>query len=185
MHHQTIILGAGASGLLCALQAASRGRDVLVIDHADTAGAKIRVAGGGGCNVTNLLADAAGYLCNNPHFVKSALARFTPWDVYSLFSELGIPLVEEDKGRVFTDLGKKGGRKLADALFAEAQNRGAEFLLDVTVEDVTRDADTFRVHLPGESVTSRSLVLALGGRSWPQLGASDLGHRLAKRFGLP
>jgi len=185
MHYDSIILGAGASGLVCAMQAAARDLRVLVLDHGPRPGAKIRVAGGGRCNVTNLAADADSYLCRNPHFVKSALARFTPWDAWTMLAELGIPLVEEDKGRVFTDLGKKGGRQVAQALLAAARDRGAEFMFDALVEDVHLEGGAFHVQLPGERLVASTVVLALGGRSWPQVGASDLGHRLARSFGLP
>lgn len=185
MHHHAIILGAGASGLSCALKAGKKGRRVLLLDHAQHPGAKIRAAGGGRCNCTNLAAGASTYLCSNPHFVKSALARFTPWDVQHLFSELRIPLVEEDAGRVFTALGKKGGRRVAEALHEEVLRRNVTCLMDVSVEDVAFESGRFLVRLPGETFQAEALVLALGGRSWPSLGASDLGHRLAKQFGLP
>lgn len=184
MQYDVIILGAGASGLLCAMECAARGRSTLVIDHAPHAGNKIRIAGGGRCNCTNLQAGADSYYSGNPHFVKSALARFGPWDIYSLLSQWGIPLVEENDGKIFCNLGKKGGHAVANALQSAAERSGAHFLLDTPIEDVAHNERLFYVQTPGATHNSASLVIALGGLSWPQSGASPLGHRLAKRFGL-
>jgi predicted Rossmann fold flavoprotein len=182
-----IILGAGASGLYCAMHAARRGLRVAVIDHADKPGRKIRVSGGGKCNFTNLEVAPANYLCANPHFVKSALARHTQWDVIGFFADHGVTYEERDHGQLFT---LKGAGHLAGILVDQCNKLGVEMLLGRSIEAVDRtgtaDAPgSFRVNTGGEVFKTEALVLALGGPSWPQVGATDLGFRLAGQFGLP
>jgi predicted Rossmann fold flavoprotein len=179
-HLNAVILGAGASGLYCAMHAAARGLRVAVIDHADKPGRKIRVSGGGKCNFTNLDVSPANYLCANPHFVKSALARHSPWDVIEFFTEHGVVYEEREHGQLFT---LTGAGHLAGVLVDRCHRLGADILMGRTIETVDGPGP-FRVNTGGEIFKADALVIALGGPSWPQVGATDLGFRLARRFGL-
>lgn len=176
-----IILGAGASGLYCAMRAAENGRKVAVIDHAGKPARKVRVAGGGKCNFTNLIVEAENYLCGNPHFVKSALARHAQWEVIAFFAENGITYTEREHGQLFTN---EGAGRLAGVLVDRCKKNGVELMLDRTIERVDGPGP-FAVNTGNETVTAQKLVIALGGPSWPQVGATDLGFRLAQRFDLP
>ncbi|WFS62511.1 NAD(P)/FAD-dependent oxidoreductase [Pseudodesulfovibrio thermohalotolerans] len=175
-----IILGAGASGLWCAMTAGARGRNVAVIDHGTKAARKVRISGGGKCNFTNLNVSPAHYLCANPHFVKSALARLSPWDVVGFLGDHGISFEERDHGQLFT---LEGAGRVAGALLDRCARTGAAML---TGQDVGKVSGTgpFTVDVGGSTVTGDRLVLALGGPSWPQAGATDFGFRLAEQFGL-
>ncbi|MCJ2165705.1 MULTISPECIES: NAD(P)/FAD-dependent oxidoreductase [unclassified Pseudodesulfovibrio] len=178
--HDVIILGAGASGLWCAMVAAGQGLKVAVIDHGPKAARKVRVSGGGKCNFTNLHVTPANYICHNPHFVKSALARLSPWDVIGFLAEHGITYEEREHGQLFTD---QGAGKVAGALLERCNRLGVDILLNREIRKVS-GAGSFSVDTAGESLSCGKLVLALGGPSWPQVGATDLGFRLAKQFGL-
>lgn len=178
--YDVLILGAGASGLWCAMTAARRGLSVAVIDHGQKTARKVRVSGGGKCNFTNLHVTHANYICRNPHFVKSALARLAPWDVIGLLAEDAITYEERDHGQLFTD---QGAGKVAGALTDRCKKAGANILLGRSVESVSGNGP-FTVRTSGETLTADKLVIALGGPSWPQVGASDLGFRLAKQFRL-
>lgn len=180
-----IILGAGASGLFCALTAAGRGRRVLILDHGDIPARKLRISGGGRCNFTNLDASAADYLCGNPHFVKSALARFTPWDMLSFLAERGIGCDEKAEGQYFC---AQGADSIVDVLVEECRRSGVHFFMKRSIEAVEKgkDGKGFFVQCEdGEAFQSPSLVIATGGISWPGVGASAFGHDIAKHFGLP
>ena len=179
-HLDAIILGAGASGLWCAMTAAARGRKVVVLDHSPKTARKVRVSGGGKCNFTNLHVSPAHYLCANPHFVKSALARLSPWDVVGLLAEHGISYEERDHGQLFT---LEGAGKVAGALMERCTRAGAELRLHCEIGTVS-GIGPFRLEANCGVLTADRLVLALGGPSWPQVGATDLGFRLAKHFGL-
>ncbi|MUM76665.1 aminoacetone oxidase family FAD-binding enzyme [Pseudodesulfovibrio sp. F-1] len=178
--YDAIILGAGASGLFCAQRAAGRGLRVAVIDHADKPARKVRISGGGMGNFTNLHASSANYLCANPHFVKSALARLSPWDVIDFLTRLGVTYEEREHGQLFT---LTGAGHLAGILVDRCRKLGAYLLTGRKIESVDGPGP-FRVVAGGESLEAAALVLALGGPSWPQAGATDLGFRLARRFGL-
>ncbi len=173
-----IILGAGASGLYCAMHAAQRGLSVAVLDHGQKPARKVRVAGGGKCNFTNMTVEPRNYLCTNPHFVKSALARHSQWDVISFFSERGVSYEEREHGQLFT---LEGAGKLAGVLVDRCHKLGVKILMDRTVESV-EGPGPFLVRMDGETVRADKLVLALGGPSWAQVGATDLGFRLARQF---
>jgi hypothetical protein len=180
-----IIIGAGASGLFCALCAAGRGRKVLVLDHGDTPARKLGISGGGRCNFTNLSASAADYLCGNPHFVKSALAGFSPWDMLSFLAERGIGCDEKAEGQYFCD---QGAEHLVDVLVEECKSLGVGFFMQRSIEAVERRAEKgdYIVQCEdGETFTAESLVVATGGISWPGVGASGFGYDIAKHFGLP
>jgi len=180
-HFDVIILGAGASGLYCAMHATRNGRSVAIIDHGNKPGRKVRVAGGGKCNFTNMTVEPNNYICGNPHFVKSALARHSQWDVISFFSDHGISYDEREHGQLFT---KEGAGRLAGVLVDQCNKLGVTMLLGHTIKSV-EGTGPFRVHSDDESFTAEKLVMALGGPSWPQVGATDLGFRLAKQFSLP
>lgn len=175
-----IILGAGASGLWCAMTAGARGRKIALLDHGAKTARKVRVSGGGKCNFTNLEVSPSHYLCANPHFVKSALARLSPWDVVGFLGEHGVTFEERDHGQLFT---LEGAGRVAGALQERCTRTGVEFLIGREIGQVSGNGP-FSVEFGGETVTGDSLVLALGGPSWPQVGATDLGFRLAGQFGL-
>jgi predicted Rossmann fold flavoprotein len=179
----TIIIGAGAAGLFCAKFAAAKGARVLVVDHAKRPAEKVRISGGGRCNFTNLDAGPDNYLSQNPHFAKSALARYTQWDFIDLLAKHGITWHEKTLGQLFCD-GKSAA--IVDMLLHEA--RPAELRLSTTVDEVVRDGtdDTgFRVTLSGRPVHARHLVIASGGKSIPKMGATGLGYQIATQFNVP
>lgn len=175
-----VILGAGASGLYCAVHAARRGRRIAVVDHGPKVARKVRVSGGGRCNFTNLECGAEHFLSENPHFCKSALARHTPWDVVGFFSEYGIGYEEKAAGQLFSD---KGAGRMVGVLAEQCHRHGVQLLLERKINAVS-GSGVFRVETCQEVLETSRLVLALGGRSWPQVGASGLGYRLARQFGL-
>lgn len=180
-HDHAVILGAGASGLCCALFAARRGRSVLLLDHGAVTARKLRISGGGRCNFTHLDAQAQDYLSENPHFAKSALSRFTPWDAVGLFADLGLGYEEKNPGQLFC---AEGAPALARALETACLDAGVRIGLRTRILDAERCGEGFLVRTDQGDFTGQSLVLALGGPSWPTAGATDLGFSLAKRFGL-
>lgn len=178
-HVKTLILGAGAAGLMAAIHA---GPDTLVVDHAKSPGEKIRISGGGRCNFTNLNAGPENFLSENPHFAKSALSRFTQWDFIEMVDRHGIAWHEKTLGQLFCD----GSAKQIIAMLL-AEMRPADLWLQTEIGAVTRDGTGFRVALmrQGRPVTvrARNLVVATGGKSIPRMGATGLGYRIAERFG--
>ena len=175
-----VILGAGAAGLMCALTAGRRGRRVVVLDHARQAGEKILISGGGRCNFTNLECRAERFLSANPHFCRSALARYTPRDFLDLVARHRIAWHEKTLGQLFCD---GPARQIVAMLLAECAAAGVEIRLQQRIGDVSR-AERFRVETDAGAIDAASLVLATGGLSIPKLGASGLSHDLARRFGL-
>ncbi len=175
-----IILGAGAAGLYCGMLAARQGLAVTLVDHGPKPGRKVRIAGGGRCNFTNLYTSAEHFICSNPHFCKSALARHTPWDVVGFFAEHGIGYEEKADGQFFSD---QGGGRVAGVLVEQCHRAGAKILCNKIIESV-EGRGPFTVNLNDEQLCAPTLVLALGGQSWPQAGASSLGYELARFFGL-
>lgn len=182
MDVDVVILGAGASGLCCAAACAARGRRVAVLEHGPKAARKVLASGGGRCNVTNLAVAPTDYRCANPHFVKSALARLTPWDLLERLGDAGIATAEEDNGKVFC---RDGASAMARFLLDGATRAGARIVLGARIAGARKDGAHFVVDTSAGPFTAASLVLALGGRSWPGLGATDLGYALARSFGLP
>ena len=182
MEYRTIILGAGAAGMMCAAHA---GPGVLVIDHARAAGEKIRISGGGRCNFTNMYAEPSNYLSANPHFSKSALARYTQWDFIDLVGRHGIAWHEKTLGQLFCD-GK--ATQIVDLLRAEMDRAGATLWLSTTLIALSRGESGFSLELEREgkriTVTCRNLVLATGGKSIPKMGATGLAYGIARQFGL-
>jgi len=179
-HYDVIILGAGASGLYCAMHAARQGHKVAVIEHGGKPARKVRVSGGGKCNFTNLHVEPSNYICSNPHFVKSALARLSPWDVIGFLAENGITYEEREHGQLFTE---EGAGRVAGALVAQSRRAGAELMLGREIDSVS-GTGPFKVASGDDVFEADKLVIALGGPSWSQVGATDLGFRIAKQFGL-
>ena len=174
----TVILGAGAAGLFAA-GFAVKGGSVMLIDHATAPGEKIRISGGGRCNFTNLNAGPKNFISTNPHFAKSALARFTPEDFVALVDTHGIAWHEKTLGQLFCD-GK--ATQITDMLLKEA--KGVDMRLSTSVTDVRHDGHFHLALSDGQSIQSRRLVVATGGKSIPKMGATDFGLRLARQFGL-
>lgn len=175
--YDTIIIGAGASGLSCAAEALRRGRRVAVLDHGQKAGRKILISGGGRANFTNLNPTPQNYICSNPHFVKSALGRYSPWDIIELLGKYDISWHEREHGQLFCD---HSARYLVDALLTEAE--GADIFLNCTVKTIEKDSN-FTIATSAGDLYSQSLVIATGGLSIPKIGATNFGHKIAKQFG--
>ncbi|PTN34903.1 aminoacetone oxidase family FAD-binding enzyme [Desulfonatronum sp. SC1] len=180
-HCDVVVLGAGASGLVCAAQCAKRGRRVVVVDHADRPGLKVRISGGGRCNVTNRRVQAENYVCANPHFVKSALAQYPSKRFLAFLAAYGVETVEADHGRLFC---VPGAAAVVAALLREAEEAGVSWALGEPIREVLATDNEFQVHCRTRSFASRSLVVATGGPAWPRIGATDFGLRLAEQFGL-
>jgi predicted Rossmann fold flavoprotein len=165
---------------MCAAECGKRGRSVLVIDHSERIGSKIRISGGGRSNFTNLNASAEHYLSQNPHFCKSALARFTPRDILSLVEKHRIAWYEKEAGQIFC---VKTSRDIIAMLERECGKAGVEMRLQCRVTEIVKDK-AFTVNTSEGVFTSDSLVVATGGLSYPAIGASGFGHEVARRFGL-
>lgn len=175
-----VVLGAGAAGLMCALRAGQRGRKVLLLDHADKVGKKILISGGGRCNFTNLEARPQAFLSANPHFCKSALARYTQHDFIALVEKHRIAWHEKTLGQLFCD---GSARQIVKMLLDEAAAAGVDVRVAHRVTKVEK-ADRFAVATDHGGFTATTLVLATGGLSIPKMGATGLAHDLARRFGL-
>jgi predicted Rossmann fold flavoprotein len=177
-----IIIGAGASGMMCAATAGYRGKRVLILDHAPKAGAKIRISGGGKCNFTNRQVTPANYHCQNPHFVKSALARYPSSAFIELVERHGIDYEEREHGQLFT---LNGAGEIIAMLRTECEWAGVEIRLNCSVNQVTHHSSSFSVHSSQGVFSTDKLVIATGALSFPKLKASDFGYRMAKQFDLP
>lgn len=175
-----IIIGAGASGMMCAIESGKRGRSVLVLDHAEKIGKKIRIAGGGKCNFTNINTNHTNYLSNNPHFCKSALSRFTPFDFISLLEKHGVKYEERDDGQLFC---ANSSEEIIKVLEKESKDAGVNIILNCRILSVKKD-NSFTVSTDRGIFESESLVIATGGLSYPQIGASGIGFEIAKNFGI-
>jgi predicted Rossmann fold flavoprotein len=175
-----VIIGAGAAGLMCAIEAGKRDRSVLILEHREKIGKKIRVSGGGRCNFTNINMQPENYLSANPHFCKSALARFTPHDFISMVERHGIQYFEKEKGQLFCR-GTSGD--IVRMLQAECRDAGAEVLLNCRIGGITKE-ERFSISTNLGKIEAEALVIATGGLSYPELGATDMGFRVAKKFGL-
>ncbi len=176
-----LVIGAGAAGMMCAIEAGKRGRSVLVIDHADAPGEKIRISGGGRCNFTNLGASPKNYLSENPRFAISALARYTQHDFIALVDRHRIAWHEKTLGQLFCD----GSAKQIIAMLVDEMDRaGARLALSTSVEDIAHGEAGFTVRLSGGTLRCASLVLASGGKSIPKMGATGFAYEVAERFGL-
>jgi predicted Rossmann fold flavoprotein len=180
-HFDVIVLGAGAAGLFAAMRAGQRGRRVLLLDHADEPGKKILISGGGRCNFTNTGCVPTRFLSANPHFARSALARYTPHDFIALVAKHRIAFHEKTLGQLFCD---GSARQIVAMLRAECDAAGVDLRLNHRITDIAR-ADRFTVATDHGAFTAGSVILATGGLSIPKLGATGFAHDVARRFGLP
>ncbi|GMW03457.1 MAG: flavoprotein [Candidatus Hydrogenedentota bacterium] len=179
--YDAIILGAGAAGLMCAMEAGKRGRRVLLVEHNDAVGKKIRISGGGRCNFTNVYTEPSRFVSQNPRFCHSALACYTPQDFADLVESHGIAYHEKKLGQLFCD---GSAQQIIDALVRECREAQVEILTCCTVREVAR-GERYRITTSRGVMESSTLAVATGGLSIPKLGASDLGYRLARQFGIP
>jgi hypothetical protein len=178
--HDVIVIGGGAAGLFCAIEAGKRGRKVLVLEHADRVGKKIAISGGGRCNFTNLHTNPDNFVSANPHFCKSALARYTPADFISLVERHGIKYHEKKLGQLFCD---ESSQQIIDLLLLECAGAGVEIRCQCQVRDVRRK-DRFTIETSQGRFVASAVVIATGGLSIAPLGATDFGYHIARQFGL-
>jgi predicted Rossmann fold flavoprotein len=179
-HWDVVVLGGGAAGLFCALTAGARGKSVLVLEHNDKVGKKIGISGGGRCNFTNLRASQDNYISSNPEFCRSALARYKASDFLSLVESHGIAWHEKKLGQLFCN---GSSREIIAMLVEECRRARAEVRCGIRVHDVSKP-EKFLIRTSRGDVTCNALVVATGGLSFAKLGASDLGYRIARQFGL-
>jgi predicted Rossmann fold flavoprotein len=177
---QVVIIGAGAAGLMCALTAAGRGREVLLIDHANKPGKKILMSGGGRCNFTNMYTEPANFLSHNPHFCKSALARYTQWDFIEMVGKHAVPYHEKKLGQLFCD---NKASDILGMLLAECEQAGVDLRMDTAVQGIEKAEHGYRLQTSLGAVACESLVIATGGLSIPTLGATGFGYQVARQFG--
>jgi predicted Rossmann fold flavoprotein len=182
MQWDVIILGAGAAGMMAAIEAGRRGRRVLIIDHAKAPGEKIRISGGGRCNFTNLGIAADRFLSKNPRFALSALKRFTQWDFIARMDAAGIAWHEKALGQLFCD---GSAREVVDMLLRDMERAGVVLWLGCAVGEVRRGSTGFVVDTARGPQTTASVVVATGGKSIPKMGATGFGYWVAEAFGLP
>ncbi|MEA3125721.1 MAG: hypothetical protein QOD67_2740 [Caballeronia sp.] len=174
------VIGAGAAGMMCAAVAAQNGRRVVLIDHAERLAEKIRISGGGRCNFTNINAGPANFLSANPHFCRSALARYTPQDFLALLKRHRVDWHEKHKGQLFCD---DSSESIIQLLKSECDAGGVTWRRPVTVDTIRHDGARFFLDSNAGSISSAALVVATGGLSIPKIGATDFAYRLAKQFG--
>ncbi len=175
-----IIVGAGAAGLMCAMEAGKRGRRVAILDHADRVGKKILISGGGRCNFTNIHCGPENFLSANPHFARSALARYTPQDFIALVEKHGIAYHEKTLGQLFCD---GSAKEIVAMLLAECAEAGVAILLNQQVQAVERE-EGFVVRTQDAEYRAAALVVATGGLSISKIGATGLGYEVARQFGI-
>lgn len=180
--YDVVIIGAGAAGLFCAAQLGQKGKSVVVLDNGKKIGRKILMSGGGFCNFTNLEVTPNHYLSQNPHFVKSALSRYTQWDFISLVASHGISYHEKELGQLFCD---ESSQQIVDLLQAECEKGNVDIQLRQAVTSVEKIANLFHIQTACGSYQTENLVIATGGLSMAGLGASPFGYKIAEQFGLP
>lgn len=176
-----IVIGAGAAGLFAAIEAGKRGRKVLVLDNGKKIGRKILMSGGGRCNFTNMYTSPANYLSANKHFCKSALSRYTQWDFIALVAQYQIPYHEKTLGQLFCD---NSAKDIVDMLAAECRKANVQIALQQDIQAVTYQAGQYQLQTREITRSCQSLVVACGGLSLPNLGATPFGYQLAEQFGL-
>jgi len=182
-----LIIGASAAGLMCAIEAGKRGRKVLVLDHANKAGKKILMSGGGRCNFTNYQVSAENYISSNPHFCISALSRFTQWDFIAMVEAYNIPYHERDHGQLFCN---DSAKDILNMLLAECRKYSVTIQLNTSIGEIKQESTAaFLVEIQQKDSPTRihcdSLVIATGGLSIPKMCASPLGYRIAEQFNIP
>ena len=175
-----VIIGAGAAGLMCAFTAAARGRKVMLIDHANKPGKKILMSGGGRCNFTNMYTEPANFLSQNPHFCKSALARYTQWDFIAMVAKHGVPYHEKKLGQLFCD---NKSSDILEMLLEECRQAGVSLHMDTAVQQIEKTDAGYSLQTTMGTLNCQSLVIATGGLSIPTLGATGFGYQVAKQFG--
>ncbi|MDP9103459.1 MAG: aminoacetone oxidase family FAD-binding enzyme, partial [Pseudomonadota bacterium] len=177
-----VVIGAGAAGMMCAIEAGKRGRRVLLLDHAAKPGEKIRISGGGRCNFTNLEADRVDrFLSANPQFARSALSRYRPADFIALIDRYGVAWHEKTLGQLFCD---GSAKDIIDLLLAEMRAARVELHLRHPADTLERAGEGFELSFSTRRVVCRSVVIATGGKSIPKMGATGFGYDVARRFGL-
>jgi predicted Rossmann fold flavoprotein len=175
-----VIIGAGGAGMMCAIHAGRRGRKVLLLDHASEIGKKILISGGGRCNFTNIHTDPTSYVSQNPHFCKSALSRFTPEDFIKMVQLHHIPFHEKKLGQLFCD---GSAKNIVNMLVKECEKSNADIRLRCKIKNISKN-ETFRIETDEDILSAQSVVIATGGLSIPQIGATGFGYDIARRFGL-
>ncbi|CAN7203100.1 NAD(P)/FAD-dependent oxidoreductase [Pararhizobium sp. LjRoot238] len=180
--YDVVIIGAGAAGMMAAIEAGKRGRRVLVLDHAKAPGEKIRISGGGRCNFTNIHASPKNFLSANPHFCKSALARYTPQDFVALVERHNIAWHEKTLGQLFCD---DSAKDIIRMLLAEMKQSGAVLRLGAQILTVEKSLSGFRVSTADGAIDSAAVIVSTGGKSIPKMGATGFAYRIAEQFGLP
>lgn len=177
-----IVIGASASGLMCAIEAAKRGRSVLVLDHANKAGKKILMSGGGRCNFTNYDVSSENYISHNTHFVKSALKRFTQWDFIAMVEDYKIPYHEREHGQLFCD---NSSKDILNLLLNECNKAKVTIQLNTDINNIEQKPENhFIIKSKEDDYQCESLVIATGGLSIPKMGATPFGYKIAKQFGI-
>lgn len=179
--YDVVIIGAGAAGLMCAIRAAERGLSVLVLDKTERAGKKILISGGGRCNFTNLQASPSAYLSPNPHFCKSALARYTQWHFIELMEKYGLTYHEKTLGQLFCN---QKSSAIVEMLTDEALSHNVKFAFNETITHVDYRTPRYHITTENQTVSTKQLVVASGGPSIPKMGASDFALRIAKQFAV-
>ncbi|MCK5296060.1 MAG: NAD(P)/FAD-dependent oxidoreductase [Alphaproteobacteria bacterium] len=179
--YDVIIIGAGASGLMCSAEAGKRGRKVLILDKAKNVGEKIRISGGGRCNFTNIHTSFNNFVSNNPRFCISALKRFTQRDFIALVEKHGIAYHEKTSGQLFCD---KSSSQIVDMLIEECHVANVQIKMNKTISGISKNESGFSVNLDNEKFTCSSIVIATGGASLPKLGTTGWGYHIAKQFGI-
>ena len=179
--YDTIIIGAGAAGMMCAIEAGKRGRKVLLVDHSKKIGEKIRISGGGRCNFTNLNTQSSKFLSQNPNFVKSALSQYTQNDFINLIKKYEIKFHEKKLGQLFCD---QSAQQIVEMLLKECELANVTLKKDFKVTNINKDKDQYLVSTVHEIYSSQSLIIATGGLSVPKIGATSLGYEIAKKFDL-
>jgi len=176
-----VVVGASASGLMCAIEAGKRGRSVLVLDHANKSCKKILISGGGRCNFTNLDVSADNYISHNPHFCKSALNRFTQWDFIAMVQAYEIPYHEREHGQLFCD---DSAKAIRDMLLAECRQAKVRIQLETSIQYIEQLGTGFKLKTSKGAYSGESLAIATGGLSIPKMGATAFGYKVAEQFGL-
>ena len=179
--YDVIIIGAGAAGLMCAIEAGKRGRKVWLIDHAKKTAEKIRISGGGRCNFTNIYAAPDTFLSNNKHFCKSALSQYTQHDFIALVEKHGITYHEKKFGQQFCDV---SAQQIIDMLLDEVNSAGVKLSMNTAVESISHSDNGYNLTINEQEITCESLVIATGGLSIPKIGATKFGYDIARQFGL-
>lgn len=178
---QVIVIGAGAAGMMCAVTAAKGGANVTLIEHGKKAGAKILISGGGRCNFTNMEASPDHYISDNPHFHKSALARYTPYDFLDLLTSHDITWHEKKLGQLFCD---QKAPRIVEMLVSECESAGVKLTLNTSVEGILRTSDGFTLLTSNGTLEADAVVIATGGKSIPKMGATGFAYQIAEQFDM-